>query len=142
MATPPHSHMAYYQHTVNWKALEASIDDMFPVKRSKPEPTPEPEPQVFCERYVDFTSEPRDWLRTMPEPVKDTQAVRFARVSRTLTFQGTKLNVVGDFEIPPASDPDYVQAFVDASGLCAESYNAKGEVVSKYVPSNPIVSFI
>ena len=132
------------QQTIDFDAIKASIDDMFPVKQSQVSvPTPESEVSVFCERYVEYKGEPREWLMRMPVPVEDTHPVRFARVSRALTFQGTRLNISGIFEIPDGIDPDeFVQGFVDELGLCAEAYNAAGEVVDKYVPSNPIVSFI
>ena len=132
----------FNQQRLNVSGLLESVDQMFPVK-TEPVQTPEFEPPVFCERYVEYKGEARQWLMRMPVPVEDTHPVRFARVSRTLTFQGAKLNISGHFEIPPSIDPDdYVQGFVNELGLCAETYNSAGEVVSKYVPSNVFVSFI
>ena len=99
--------------------------------------------EVFCDRYVDYQGEPREWLLTMPAPVADTQAVRFSRVSKTLTFQGRHIHRGGDFKIPADVDADdFVQGFVDDNGLCAESYNAAGEVVAKYVCRSETKSFI
>ena len=135
----------YKQLVIDWDALRTANDAMFTRQQQKPKPKPAPAAQtkVFCDRYVDFEGEPREWLRTLPAPVTDTKAVRFSRVSKTLTFQGRHIHRGGDFEIPADVDADdFVQAFVDNHGLCAESYNAAGEVVAKYVCRSETKSFI
>ena len=55
--------MTYYQQTIDFDAIKASIDDMFPVKRKS---KPEPSAAVFCEKWTDYRGETADWLREMP----------------------------------------------------------------------------
>ena len=133
----------YRQQRIDWDALRTANAAMFSREKPKPAPPAAPKTKVFCERYVDYQGEPREWLLTLPKPVADTQAVRFSRVSKTLTFAGRHIHIGGDFSIPKnVNADDFVQGFVDDNGLCAESYNASGEVVSKYVCRSETKSFI
>ena len=126
--------MAYYnQQTIDFDAIKASIDDMFPVKgKSKPEPSA----AVFCERHIEFRGETADWLREMPAPVKDQQIVSFARVTKTMGFQGSRLHRSSLKNVPPGVDAhDFIQEFCDRCGGGMEGYNAEGLVVAKFHPS-------
>ena len=125
--------MTYYQQTIDWEALKASIDDMFPVK---PESTPEPHAAVFCELHIEFRGETADWLREMPAPVADQRIVAFQRVGKTLTHQGARIHRYTPKPIPHSVNTHkYLQTYVDRYGLCLEALNASGEVVRKYHPS-------
>lgn len=102
----------------------------------------EPE-AVFSERYTKYKGEPYDWLKTLPEPVADTKIVSFSRVSRSLKFQGTRLNRTPQKPIPDGVDGDaYVQGYVDECGLCAEAYNSNGEVIRKYTTRSETLNFL
>ena len=108
------------------------------------EPTTPSEPEaVFSERYIDYRGEPRDWLRTLPEPVQDTKIVAFSRVSRSLDYSGMRINRTPKKPIPDGVDADdFVQAYIDECGLAAEAYNASGQVVRKYTTQSETLSFL
>ena len=127
--------MAYYnqQTQIDWDALKASVDTMFPVK---PNPEPEPSAAVFCEKWTDHLGEVADWLREMPKPVSDTQIVSFARITKTMGFQGRRLHRSSLKTIPPGVDAHaFIQEFCDRCGGGMEAYNADGSVVAKFHPS-------
>ena len=132
---PRISHMAYYQQTqIDWDALKASVDAMFPVKSN---PEPEPKPAVFCEKWTDYRGQVSEWLKEVPAPVSDTQIVSFVRVTKTMSFQGRRLHRSSLKTVPPGVDAHaFIQEFTDRCGGCAEGYNSHEEVVTKFVPSH------
>ena len=137
--------MRYYQQSIDWDAVKAGIDAMFPVRRQSSAVSQQQsaDTPVFCERYTQYQGEVRDWLREYPAPVQDTKAVRFARVSKSLAFQGRKLHRRPQKTIPNGVDADkFVQAYVDRFGGAAESYNAKGETVGKFLTRSETLNFI
>ena len=150
MATPLHSHMAYYQQTVDFEALKASIDEMFPVK-SKPVSTPPAQmtdwetiernarqliPRRFQQRR--FSEETIAWLGTPVEvTIADTTPVKAVRVSQSLC--GGNLTFVGSFSMEQIGDP---QTFCNERGLGLELRNAAGECVGKFTPTVDFVSFL
>ena len=141
--------MAYYQQTVDFEELKASIDEMFPVK-SKAISTP-PAPltdwaeierrarQLIPRRFQQrrFSEDVIRWLGTPPAPTQDTTPVEAVRVSQSLA--GGNLTFVGSFSMEQIGDP---QAYCNERGLGLELRNAAGECVSKHVPEVDYVSFL
>ena len=143
--------MAYYQQTVDFEALKASIDDMFPVK-TKPVSTPQPAPkadfaeierrarQLIPRRFHQrrFSQEAIAWLGTPVDvSIQDTTPVMAVRVSQSLC--GGKLTFTGTFSMAEIGDP---QAYCNGRGLGLELRNAAGECVGKFTPTVDYVSFL
>lgn len=98
---------------------------------------------VFCQRYTEHHGEAHDWLRDMPTPVADTKIVAFSRVSKTLSYSGSRIFRTTPQEIPNGVDADvHIQTYIDECGLCAEGYNSAGEVVRKYTTNSETLNFI
>ena len=128
----------YHQQTIDWKALKASIDDMFPVK---PESTPEPSAvaTVFYPDWAKYKGQVAQWLKEIPTPVADTKRVMFVRVNKSLVAQGARLLRGTPKPLPEGVDIDaWLLSYVNAYGLCAETLNAAGEVVSKHTPNDDL----
>ena len=140
----------YNQQSINWEALQASIDEMFPVK-SPTVSTPNPAqitdfaeierrarlliPRRFQQRR--FSEDVIRWLGTQPAPTQDTTPVEAVRVSQSLA--GGNLTFVGSFSMEQIGDP---QAYCNDRGLGLELRNAAGECVGKFTPTVDYVSFL
>ena len=141
----------YNQQSINWEALQASIDEMFPVKVkptvSKP-PAPKTDwetlernarlliPRRFQQRR--FSEDVITWLGTpIAATIEDTTPVEAVRVSQSLA--GGVLTFVGSFSMSEIGDP---QTFCNERGLGLELRNAAGECVGKHVPTVDFVSFL
>ena len=140
----------YNQQTVDFEALKASIDEMFPVKPtvSKPNPAQMTDwetiernarqliPRKFQQRR--FSQEALAWLGTPVDvTIADTTPVMAVRVSQSLC--GGKLTFVGSFSMEQIGDP---QAYCNERGLGLELRNAAGECVGKWTPTVDYVSFL
>ena len=141
----------YNQQTVDFEALKASIDEMFPVK-TKPVNTPRPAqitdfaeierrarlliPRRFQARR--FSDDVIRWLGTPVDvTIEDTTPVEAVRVSQSLA--GGNLTFVGSFTMAEIGDP---QTFCNERGLGLELRNVAGQCVGKYVPTVDYVSFL
>ena len=141
----------YSQQSINWEALQASIDEMFPPKSptvSKPNPAPITDwetiyrnarqliPRRFQQRR--FSDDVIRWLGTQVDPsIADTTPVEAVRVSQSLA--GGNLTFVGSFSMEQIGDP---QAWCNERGLGLELRNAAGECVGKFTPTVDYVSFM
>ena len=140
----------YNQQTVDFEALKASIDEMFPVKPTVSKPNPaqmtdwetiernarELIPRRFQQRR--FSEDVIRWLGTPVDvTIADTTPVMAVRVAQSLC--GGNLTFVGSFKLAEIGDP---QTFCNERGLGLELRNAAGQCVGKYVPTVDYVSFL
>ena len=140
----------YNQQSVNWEALQASIDEMFPVKSKAISTPPAPLtdwteierrarlliPRRFQQRR--FSEDVIRWLGTPVDTlIADTTPVTAVRVSQSIA--GGKLTFVGSFTMAEIGEP---QEWCNGRGLGLELRNAAGECVGKHVPTVDFVSFL
>ena len=141
----------YSQQKINWDAIIASVDDMFPVKAKPTVSTPPAPitdkaeierrarlliPRRFQQRR--FSEETIAWLGTpVGVTIADTTPVKAVRVSQSLC--GGNLTFVGDFSMEQIGDP---QTFCNERGLGLELRNVAGQCVGKFTPTVDYVSFL
>ena len=140
----------YNQQAIDFEALKASIDEMFPVK-SKAISTP-PAPitdfaeieriarQLIPRRFQQrrFSEDVIRWLGTpVDTSIADTTPVEAVRVSQSLA--GGNLTFVGSFTLAEIGDP---QAWCNERGLGLELRNVAGECVGKFTSTVDYVSFL
>ena len=139
----------YSQQKINWDAIIASVDDMFPVKPTVSTPPAtitdfaEIErrarliiPRRFQQRR--FSEDVIRWLGTAVDvTIEDTTPVEAIRVSQSLA--GGNLTFVGSFSMEQIGDP---QAWCNERGLGLELRNAAGQCVGKFTPTVDYVSFL
>ena len=141
----------YSQQKINWDAIIASVDDMFPVKAKPTVSTPPAQITDFAEierrarlliprrfQARRFSDDVIRWLGTpIDATIEDTTPVEAVRVSQSLA--GGNLTFVGSFTMAEIGDP---QVWCNGRGLGLELRNAAGQAVSKFTPTVDFVSFL
>ena len=141
----------YSQQKINWDAIIASVDDMFPVKAKPTVSTPPAQITEFAEierrarlliprrfQARRFSDDVIRWLGTpIDATIEDTTPVTAVRVSQSLA--GGKLTFVGSFSMEQIGDP---QAYCNERGLGLEFRNSAGQCVGKFTPTVDYVSFL